>query len=178
MEAGNGILEDFQGLLQFQFTGFMSNARPVTNPLFKIAPVEYAMLSEKALQHMAHFEFDEWAAMLADNVIYSFPDGNAATRTTLDGKIKVTDWWENWQRTSGIKTVVMNEFNHIPIDVVAHPEGGFPMGIYDIVYFTAQMVFNDRSIGLRMNFSVHFDPDKKIDHYATYYDSTVMKSFR
>ena len=152
----------------------MSNSTRVTNPLFKIAPVEYAMLSERALQHMAHFEFDEWAAMLADNVVYSFPDGDAATRTTLHGKSNLIDRWKNWRQTSGIESIAMGAFNHIPIDVVAHPEGGFPMGIYDIVYFTAQMVFKGHPIGLRMNFSVHFDADNKIDHYATYYDSTVI----
>jgi len=146
----------------------------VTNPLFKIAPLEYAVLSEQAFQHMAHFEFDDWAAMLADSVVYSFPNGDAATRTTLKGKTNVINWWKNWRDTSGINSMTMDEFNHIPINVYTQPKGGFPMGIWDIVYFTNTMVFNGKPVGLRMNFSVHFNAGKLIDHYASYYDRNVI----
>ncbi len=68
----------------------------------------------------------------------------------------------------------MSEFNHIPINVTEEPKGGFSMGIYDIVYFTNKMVFSGKPVGLRMNFSVHFNVEKKIDHYATYYDRSVI----
>lgn len=146
----------------------------VTNPLFKIAPIEYAVLSEKALLLMADFKFDDWAAMLADNVIYSFPDGDADTRTTLNGKAAVVRWWKNWREKSGVESMSLSEFNHIPINVTEQPKGGFPMGIYDIVYFTNKMVFSGKPVGLRMNFSVHFNAEKKIDHYATYYDRSVI----
>jgi hypothetical protein len=146
----------------------------VTNPLFKIAPTEYSALSEKALLLMAGFKFDEWAAMLADNVIYSFPDGDAGTRTTLNGKTAVIAWWKYWKEKSGVKSMTMSAFNHIPIDVTEQPKGGFPMGIYDIVYFNNKMVFNGKPVGIRMNFSVHFNTEKKIDHYATYYDRSVI----
>src|SRR5678815_5228567 len=61
-------------------------AAAVTNPNFVIAPIEYAELSEKALNHIAKFEFDAWADMLADNVVYAFPDGDVDTRTKLEGK--------------------------------------------------------------------------------------------
>ena len=96
----------------------------VTNPNFVIAPVEYAELSEKALNHIAKFEFDAWAEMLADNVVYSFPDGDVDTRTKLEGKAAVVGWWKTWKEKSGIESMTMSEFNHIPIDIIKQPKGG------------------------------------------------------
>lgn len=94
----------------------MSNTRPVTNPLFKIAPIEYAVLSEQALQLMAHFEFDKWATMLAENVVYSFPDGDAATRTKLHGKNNLIDWWKNCiGRNTGKKITILGIENRHPV---------------------------------------------------------------
>ncbi len=151
-----------------------SSESVVTNPLFKIAPVEYATLSEKALLHVAKFEFDAWAAMLADDVVYSFPDGDAATRTTLTGKNAVVGWWKNWKEKSGVESMNLSEFNHLPINVIEQPKGGFPTGIYDIVYFSNTMIFHGKPVSLRMNFSVHFNAEMKIDHYATYYDRSII----
>ena len=89
----------------------------VTNPLFTIAPIQYADSSEKAFTLMAAFKFDSWADMLADTVVYSFPDGDAVTRTTLHGKDTLVNWWKNWVATSGIQSMAMDAFNHVPIQV-------------------------------------------------------------
>jgi ketosteroid isomerase-like protein len=66
-------------------------ADAVTNPLFSIAPVEYAGLAEKSLMLLSGLDFDAWAATLADDVTYSFPDGDQNTRTTLVGKKAIVD---------------------------------------------------------------------------------------
>ncbi|MEO6681784.1 MAG: hypothetical protein ABIN48_03075 [Ginsengibacter sp.] len=146
----------------------------VTNPLFQIAPIEYADSSEKAFRLMADFNFDAWGEMLADTVVYSFPDGDAHSRTSLRGKDNVINWWKYWLIRSRVNSMSMASFNHVPINVISEPEDGFPMGIYDLVYFTNTIVFNEKSVGIRMNFSVHFNADKKIDHYASYYDNNVL----
>jgi len=146
----------------------------VTNPLFTIAPIQFADSSEKAFKLMAAFNFEAWAKMLADTVVYSFPDGDAVTRTTLHGKNTLINWWKIWKVTSGIQSMTMNAFNHVPINVISQPRDGFPMGIYDLVYFTNTLIFKNKPVGLRMNFSVHFNADKKIDHYASYYDRNVI----
>jgi hypothetical protein len=146
----------------------------ITNPLFTIAPIEYAELSQKALDHMAKFEFDAWSDMLADNVVYAFPDGDVDTRTKLEGKAAVVGWWKNWKEKSGVESMSMSEFNHIPINVTAQPKGGALMGIIVISYFSNTMVFKGKPAAVRMNFSVHFNADKKIDRYTTYYDRTPI----
>jgi len=146
----------------------------VSNPLFSIAPIEYAELTQKSLDHMAKFEFDAWGDMMADNVIYSFPDGDVDTRTKLEGKAAVVGWWKNWKEKSGVESMTMSEFNHIPINVTAQPKGGALMGIVVISYFSNKMVFKGNPVALRMNFSLHFNADKKIDRYTTYYDRTPI----
>lgn len=151
-----------------------TSAVTVTNPNFIIAPVEYSTLSEKAMNHMARFEFDAWGDMLADNVVYTFPDGDVETRTTLNGKEAVLAWWKNWKATSGIESMTMTEFNHIPVNVTAALKGGAPMGNYDIAYFSNKMVLKGKTVALRMNFTVHFNADKKIDRYTTYYDRSLI----
>lgn len=144
------------------------------NSNFSIAPVEYAELSEKALNLMAKFDFDTWAEMLADNVIYTFPDGDVDTRTKLEGKAAVVGWWKNWKEKSGVESMTMSEFNHFPLNVTTQPKAGALMGNYDFVYFSNKMVFGGKPVSLRMNFAIHFNADKKIDRYTTYYDRSVI----
>lgn len=146
----------------------------VTNPNFSIAPIEYAELSEKAMNHLANFEFDAWSDMLADDVVFSFPDGDVDTRTKVEGKAAVVGWWKNWHKTSGIQSMTINEYNHFPLDVTSQPKGGALKGIYDFAYFSNKMVYNGNSVSLRMNFITHFNADKKIDRYTTYYDRTLL----
>ena len=152
----------------------LSDSGEVTNPLFEIAPLRYTDSSEKAFKLMASFDFDSWAQMLADTVVYSFPDGDAATRTTLYGKDTLITWWKNRIATSGIQSIKMTEFNHVPIKVISRPKDGFPMGIYDLVYFTTTIIFKQDTVGLRMNFSIHFNADDIIDHYASYYNNNII----
>jgi ketosteroid isomerase-like protein len=146
----------------------------ITNPNFEIAPIEYAELSEKALGYFAKFEYDAWAEMLADNVVYAFPDGDVNTRTKLEGKPAVLAWWKTWKEKSGIQSMTLTEFNHIPINTILQPKGGALMGIAVISYFSNRMVIAGKTIDLRMNFSAHFNADKKIDRYTAYYDRSVI----
>jgi len=146
----------------------------VTNPLFNLAPVGYATLAEQSLTHLAAADFDAWGAMLADDVEYDFPDGDQNTRTKLKGKAAVVAWWKNYRSMPAVTSMTMSEFNHMPIDVTGEAKGGATKGIYVISYFTNVQTINGKSVGLRMNFSTHFNADKKIDRYATYYDRTVI----
>jgi ketosteroid isomerase-like protein len=146
----------------------------ITNPRFSIAPEEYAELSEKALTHLGKFEFDAWADMMADNVVYAFPDGDVDTRTKLEGKSVVVAWWKAWKEKSGAESMTMSEFNHFPLNVTVQPKVGALMGNYDFCYFSNKIVFAGKPVLLRMNFVCHFNADKKIDRYTTYYDRTVL----
>ena len=151
-----------------------TKAAAITNPLFTIAPADYTIIAEKALTQLANFDYDAWGEMLADNVEYSFPDGDNDTRTKLIGKAAVVGWWKGFRKDSGISSMTMSEFNHFPLDVTGDPKGGAVKGFYVFSYFSNKMVFGGNSVGLRMNFVTHFNADKKIDRYVTYYDRTPI----
>lgn len=146
----------------------------INNPNFSIAPIEYAELAEKALNHVAKFEFDVWAEMLADDVAFYFPDGDVDTRTKLEGKAAVVSWWKKWKAESGVESMSLSEFNHLPINNIGQPKGGALTGNTVISYFSNKMVLSGKPVALRMNFATHFNADKKIDRYTTYYDRSIL----
>lgn len=143
---------------------------PAANPDLAIAPSEYADLSKKALEHLTKFEFDAWGEMLADTVQYNFPNGDIETRTKLTGKTAVLDWWKNWQKASGVQSMTTDRLNQFSLDIAKPPVAGGLTGIYSYAYFSNKMVFNGTPVAVRMNFIAHFNKDKKIDRYFTYYD--------
>lgn len=137
-----------------------------------LAPAEYADLSKKALEHLTKFEFDAWSAMLADTVQYNFPNGDIETRTKLVGKMAVLDWWKNWHKTSGIQYMTADRLVQFSLDV-SKPSTALPnalTGVFTYSYFSNKMVISGSNVAIRMNFIVHFNKDKKIDRYFTYYD--------
>ena len=146
----------------------------VTNPNFSIAPIEYAELAEKALLLFGKLDFDNWASMLADDVLYFFPDGDVNTRTKLEGKAALLSWWKDWKTTSGIESMTMSEFNHTPVNATAQLKGGAPSGVHVISYFSNKLIYAGKPVDLRMNFVAHFNKDKKIDRYTTYYDRSIV----
>lgn len=147
-------------------------AAPAANSDVALAPVEYADLNKKALEHLTKFEFDAWGAMLADTVQYNFPNGDIETRTKLVGKQAVLDWWKNWHKTSGIQYMSTDRLVQFSLDV-SKPPAAMPnglTGVFTYAYFSNKMVINGSNVAIRMNFIVHFNKDKKIDRYFTYYD--------
>jgi len=153
-----------------------SSPTVVTNPNISLAPVEYSELSEKSLQLLAKGDYDAWADMLADNVLYAYPDGDMNTRTKIKGKDSLVTWWKN-SKESGLESMSLTDFNHTPINAIKALKAGAPTGIYDLVYFTNKMIIKGKPVSIRMNFSVHFNTDKKIDAYYTYYDrSQIIKA--
>ena len=149
-------------------------AQDIKNALFRIAPAEYATMAEKSMNLLAAANFDAWGAMLADNVEFDFPDGDQNTRTKLKGKAAVIAWWKKYRAMPAVKSMTMSEFNNMPIDVTGDAKGGATKGIYVISYFTNTQIINGKPLGIRMNFSTHFNANKKIDRYTSYYDRTLL----
>lgn len=141
---------------------------------YKIAPQEYAAIAEKALNHLTKLDIDAWGKMLADNVEYTFPDGDIDTRTKLVGKKAVMEWWTNYKNTSGIESMTAEEVNLIPLTATGAMKGGANSGTYVFSYFSNKMVFKTGSTAVRMNFVAHFNDAKQIDRYVTYYDRTPI----
>lgn len=163
-------------LLLFVFSGSYAQTQkenPSTSKV-EIASTEYVELASKALMHLTKLDIDKWASMLADDVEYNFPDGDEETRTKLTGKAAVQGWWSNWAKTSGIKSMTMDKAVFIPVNSLEkNPSTGLS-GVTVISYFSNNMNINGTPLKLRMNFSVHFNKNKLIDRYYTYYDRTQI----
>lgn len=140
------------------------------NPSYEIASSEYSNLAVKALTALANFEFDSWGSMLADDVEFYFPNGDADTRTKLSGKSNVVAWWKNWKETSGVQS--MSYTNNVDVPVIAKETMAYSglTGVIVFSYFSNEIIYQEGAVKLRMNFVVHFNKDNLIDRYYTYYD--------
>lgn len=142
------------------------------NPNYEIASPEYSNLAVKALTELTNFQFDSWGSMLADDVEFYFPDGDAGTRTKLSGKSNVLDWWKNWKETSGVESMTYTDNVDVPIIAKETMAYSGLTGVMVISYFSNEIVYQGGTVKLRMNFAAHFNKDNLIDRYYTYYDRT------
>ena len=160
--------------------GAISCSQPATDQYaaedegdYSIASSEYVDLAQQGLEHMAAKEFGAWTNMMADDVEYNFPDGDQNTRTSLVGKEAVQNWWSDWSESAGVESMTFTASNHVPINA-KNPQNTTGMaGIYVISFFSNEMSFsNGNTANLRMNVVAHFNEDKMIDRYYSYYDRT------
>ncbi|GAB2761819.1 nuclear transport factor 2 family protein [Salinimicrobium soli] len=147
---------------------------PVNQSNYEVASDRYSELNQEALDRMAALDFDAWGEMLADDVQYFFPDGDAETRTILNGKEEVLNWWKDWKNNSGIEKMTFTNPVFIPVKANQKLNYSGLTGVIVLSYFSNEMVFNGQPIGVRMNFATHFNKDSLIDRYYTYYDRTPI----
>jgi hypothetical protein len=142
------------------------------NPHYEIGATEYSDLAVKSLSAWTQLDFDAWAVTMSDDAEFYFPDGDAETRTSLTGKAAVLDWWRNWKMTSGIQSMTYRD--HVDIPVIAKetlPYTGL-RGPLVISYFSNELVYSAATVKIRMNVAIHFNSEKLIDRFYTYYDRT------
>jgi hypothetical protein len=142
---------------------------------YSIGYADHVSLAEKALNHIANFEYDQWSEMLSDDVGYYYPDGDADTRTRLIGKTILIDYMKNWHATSGIERMAFTNDVHIPVIANETMDYSGLTGPLVLSYFSNEMVFEGKEpIRIRMNFVTHINEDNLIDRYYTYYDRTTI----
>lgn len=144
-----------------------------TGSNYAVASVRYAEINEKAMTHLANFEFDEWGEMLAEDVEYYFPDGDA-NRTVIRGKEEVVNWWKDWRETSGINKMEFVDIVTIPVQANERLNYSGLTGVITITYFSNRMDFNGQPVHIRSNSASHFNQDSLIDRIYTYYDRTPI----
>lgn len=141
---------------------------------YEVASERYSNLSDEALDRMSSLDFDSWGELLADDVEYYFPDGDADTRTILKGKQAVLDWWKNWKETTGIDTMKFTDRVHIPVQANQKLNYSGLTGVIVISYFSNEMIYNGQPARVRTNVAVHYTEDSLIDRFYTYYDRTPI----
>jgi len=78
-----------------------TNVTEEETPMLQAASQEYADLVLKSLDLMTEFDLDKWSELLADDVLWFWPDGTSETRNTIKGKEDLIAWWKNWKETTG-----------------------------------------------------------------------------
>lgn len=141
---------------------------------YEVASDRYSDLSDEALDRMSSLDFDSWGELLADNVEYYFPDGDANTRTILRGKQEVIDWWKNWKMNTGIDKMTFTDRVHIPVKANTKLNYSGLTGVIVLSYFSNEMIYNGQPAQVRTNVAVHYTEDSLIDRFYTYYDRTPI----
>lgn len=155
-----------QGAILVSLFGFGNCSPPKNEPQdYAIAPLVYTVLAEKSLDYLSSFELNSFASMLSDDVEYELPDGKK-----IVGKAALIHYWQHYKNTSGIISMSIVNANYLPIDVHLKPKGNDKRGIKVLADFTNNMVFKDKKIAIKMNFSIHFNKAKLIDRIVTIYD--------
>lgn len=147
---------------------------PTDQSNYEVASEKYSELSDEALDRMSTLDFDSWGELLADNVEYYFPDGDADTRTILKGKSEVINWWKNWKNNTGVDSMEFTERVHVPIQANTQLNYSGLTGVIVISYFSNRMVYNGQPADVRTNVAVHYTEDSLIDRFYTYYDRTPI----
>jgi hypothetical protein len=140
---------------------------------FVPASEAYGILAEKSLDLIASFNLDTWSTMLSDSVICYFPNGDMKTCTKLSGKKQLLAWGRNYMKTSGLKSMSIESAHYFPIDI-SNDRSAEMVGTQVIAYLSNKMVFETGAVSVRMNVLIHFDKNKMIDRYYTYYDNTPI----
>lgn len=135
---------------------------------YSIASSDYGIMAEKSLDLMSSFQLETWGTMLSDSVIYHFPDD---TRSKLVGKPAVLNWWKTYRNTSGIESMTIENASYLPVTVNKSSGLRELPGVKVIAYFSNRIIYKDHERALKMNFVIHFDKNKMIDRYYTYYDN-------
>ena len=131
----------------------------------------YCVLVEKAMTLQADFEIEAWADMLADDVVYSFPDYGERSQNNCVGKTAVITYWQNWRQSHHVKTVTFSGFTHAPFVSSKNLNVAKMSGVYVFSILTSSMVFtNNETVEIYMNYCCHFNKDKQIDRIYTNYD--------
>ncbi|WAC12635.1 nuclear transport factor 2 family protein [Dyadobacter pollutisoli] len=141
---------------------------------YTAASSSYGILAEKSLDLLASFDLETWGTMLSDSVVYYFPDGDSKNSKKLTGKKALLTWWKNYIDNSGIRSMSIENASYLPIHVANEVRRGDISGTQVIAYFSNNMVYESGAVSVKMNFVIHFDENRMIDGYYTYYDRTPI----
>jgi hypothetical protein len=153
---------------------FYSSGQNSVNPKYSIASPEYEQITEQYLQHLARFEWEASYAFLADDVAFHMPDGDRGSRTMFKGLDAVKAHWDSYVERSGNDKASFTQFVHVPVQVNAEVKNIGREGVFNVCYFSAELSYGSHKANVRMNWTIHFNKEKKIDGIYCYYDRTPI----
>lgn len=158
----------------FSLSSFSTFGQKAANPKYSIASPDYEQITEQFLQHLANFEWEASYTFLADNVELLMPDGDRGSRTSFKGLDAVKAHWDSYVERSGNDRASFTKFVHVPVQVNEQVENVNMEGVFNVCYFSAELGYGAQTANVRMNWTFHFNPEKKIDQILCYYDRTPI----
>lgn len=158
----------------FSLSSFSAFGQESVNPKYSIASPDYEQITEQYLQHLANFEWEASYAFLADEVELHMPDGDRGSRTSFKGLDAVKAHWDSYVERSGNDRASFTKFVHVPVQVNKQVENVGMEGVFNVCYFSAELGYGTQTANVRMNWTFHFNPEKKIDQILCYYDRTPI----
>ncbi|MCF0054260.1 hypothetical protein [Dyadobacter sp. CY356] len=169
---------DFTFIVILMFIGITCSSDRSIKESITEASSAYGILAEKSLDLMAEFDFETWGTMLSDSVVYYFPNGDEASGQKLIGKTALLAWWKNYITVSGIRSMSIENASYVPICIEKNARSGVLPGNQVIACFLNKMIYENGVVSVKMNFIIHFDKNKMIDGYYTYYDMTAINKIQ
>jgi len=137
----------------------------------QLASDEYIVLSEKALTYQSDFDWEGCADLLADDVQCFLPD----RAQPLVGKSAVLAFWKSWPQRTHLDSWQLSHFNHIPVQTRQALLFSGLSGVYVISMFRGELRYVDgHTRTLNLNCCLHFNAQKHIDRWYSYYDYRPM----
>jgi hypothetical protein len=127
----------------------------------RLATDEYVVLAEKALTYQADGDWEAWADMLADSVVYYAPNRSQP----LVGKAAVLIYCQDSTARPPVQLLWLEGFLHIPVQ---HTSPQAEAGVYVVSLYRAQCRLAAGRSTLRYNVCSHFDAAKRIDRLEVY----------
>ncbi len=129
------------------------------------ATTHYVVLAQKALTYQADFQYEAWAGLLAEDVVY-YPQADDSTARPLAGKADLLAYWRHWQDTSGIRAVRLSAFRLEPVgeQMVRPPRLADQPGVYVAAAYQRQLTYDSgEKVARPESLWLHFDDDQRID---------------
>ncbi len=138
-------------------------------PMVEAASEEYSDIVLKTLSHMANFEHEAYAELMADDMMWYWPDGSSETRHSIKGKDALVAWWKNYQETTG---ATLNFANNtlLPLKINTPSNYYKVTGSGVLAYTDLTITLGDKSTSVRQHMVFMFNDDMKISHCFLYYD--------
>jgi hypothetical protein len=147
----------------------------VEQPAVEAAPQKYADIVEECVNIMQDFNFDGLGTYFAEDVQWYWPNGGMETRSIINGKQDVINFWKNWRATSGVESMQFYNSDFMPLRTNRSNDQYNVVGVVVLYYGDITIYGKAGSTIVRQHLVFSFNDDDKIQKIFSYYDRTGIE---
>ena len=144
----------------------------VEPPAVEAAAEEYADIVSNSLDKFQGLDYVGMMENLTDDVEWYWPNGNAETRSTIQGKDSLMAFWQAYEEMSGLKEMQFTNRNMMPLKVNSPTNYYNVEGTVVLYYGDIHAIYENDTISVRQHIAYTFDDNMKINRMFLYYDRT------